>query len=679
MLPPSRALAFALLLALALPGAVAQDPFQQQDPTQELQDDPPEAPRELQCQTPVDACLPDLIPTNPRVEVQDERSPATFCTDFVNVGEGPTAAPFRILLTIDQIGIAEEQVTGAYQTGEGGANICWDSVSLVAGRHSFSVLVDAEGEIVEKNETNNQRGSNFNVLRAPKVDLRLTSLQVTPKDGGTSANQVFIVNVTNGGNEASPAAFVTLEDDMGPMTNWTTPALKPAQSVTLVFPTRPEYRSVGTFVARAVVDPSNAISELSEGNNEALTEYTVLEHPAPDYRISKVVVAGNRTEMRGVRVDVTVENVGDRASRGATLRLVNETNKTLAQGVTTSILYPDTSSVVQFYMVLHAGNHSLRLIADPNNKVAERNEVNNEWNFTIDIAESIHILDQPNLLVERVYAMPEDPRPGESVSVGALVHNVGTNKSNATTVSFSVDGKQIATAAIPSLKPDAYYSAYVPWPGGTSGTHIIEALADPSDKISELDEGDNALDLEFLITTQKPPEEEQPPPIVTPPVLVPTPPSATPTPATPTPTPKPANDAPTASRVVLGELVVSTKPVPGGVKGVVSASLRNPLLEPLGRFTVTFKVDGETVSEKLLGGILGAATIAATTGEIELPEGKHTVSAEVHIVGSSAAPLVRSSTYEEAAGEKTGVPGVGALGLLGAAAIALILRRKRDI
>lgn len=657
VLPPRRALAFALALLL-VPVAGAQEP--------EVPE--PEAPEQLDCQAPIEECFPDFIPTNPTVDASDERFPVKACTDFINIGTGPSAVPFRVLLRIDGVDVAEKQFNDVYEKGGGERAVCWSDIAVGLGRHTMQVVVDYRDEVFESNETNNARGASFFVRPRPQVDLAILDLAVFPKEAGVGQTQFFMVNVTNVGEATSNATTVDLLDENGEIVTWPLKALPPGERVSFVHPTRADIRPVGTFVVRAHVDPSDNVSELSEANNELIEDYTVLDHPAPDYVISSVNVTGNRTEMRGVRIDVVVENIGDRAVRGTTVRVLNETNATIAHGTTLSIIPSGGAGTVQFYLALRAGDHALRLVADPTRIVGERNESNNDWllNLTIDAAPVS--FDGPNLIVERVYAMPEDPRPGEMVSVGALVHNIGTNKSNATTVNFTIAGRHVGAAPVPALQPDAYYSAYVPWVGGDADTYAIVASVDPRDDIFELAEDDNALTREFLITTQRPPEEPTAPTPTTP--TVPT----TPTPTTPTPT-TPEAPVPATQRIAFGELILSTRSVPGGVKGVVSVSLRNPTIQPIGALTVEFKVDGKSLVTKLVQGIAGAGSGAVTTGEVDLPAGKHTVTAELRVVGSSEPSLVRSKEYEAEA-ESKGLPGFEAAFLAMALVLALALRRR---
>lgn len=640
--------------------------------------EPPEAPEpppEVGCDPTLgEPCLPDLIPTNPRAEASDERSPVIICTDFINLGDGPSATAFRVLLSVDGQGVGELQFSKIYERGHGETNVCWNNVQLSRGRHPFTITVDSNNDVLESREDNNVRGTRFYVGPPPQTDLELTSLVVTPREGRAAQNQLFIVNLTNTGSAASTLTTVLLEDDNGMRVEWPVPALEPGQTLTRVHATRPDLRPVGTFYVRAIVDPGDTLAERDEENNERLADYVVLDHPAPDYIVENVTVQGNHSELRGVRIDALVKNAGDRTVQGTTVWLVNDTNTVFARVGTRSLLYPMQTSTAQFILALPAGDYSFRLVADPTKLVAERNETNNDLRFNLSITPAPFELDLPNLVVERIYAMPEDPRPGEPVSVGALVHNIGTNTSNATDIEFTVDGQRIALATVPTLSPGASYSAYVPWmpKGGGGGAYTIVAEADPAFKVDEIDDGDNGLALDFLITTDRAPVD--PPPPTQPPLTPP----RDPTPTTPTPgpapvTPEPADGAPT---VIVGELIIATRDEQGQARGAISVSLRNPSMRSLGAVVVTFRVDDEVVKDILLQGIRGAATTAATTGDIELPAGTRSASAEVRVVGSNAAPVVRSIEYTQDV-EERGLPGFGATAAIAALGVALLVIRSR--
>ncbi|HUR70163.1 MAG TPA: CARDB domain-containing protein [Candidatus Thermoplasmatota archaeon] len=676
--PVPRAAAVALVALMLLPVALAQTPSA---PTPPDEDTPVgntgDQTEQFDCTQPVGQCFPDLIPSNPHAQTRDERFPIRACTDFINVGKSPTATSFHVRLDIDGIATGELQATEVYQTGQGNSEpFCWDGIQLVKGRHTLTVTIDSNDEVIESEERNNARTVVFTVAATPQVDLRMSNFTILPREGAPRQNQIFYVNVTNIGNAGSIPTTVNLTDDNGFLATFLLPALRPGQSQELAYATRPEFRPVGTFIARAVVDPLGNNTELNELNNELFAEYTVLEHPSPDFVITNVTTTGAFAEFRPIHTRVTVQNVGDQLVNGNLVYAVNETGGVVAKGSSLAVLYPNMTNTVEFDLLLRAGDHrNIRIVADPLALANERNESNNEWLLTFAIERPLVVADDPDLVVERVFAMPDDPRPGEAVSVGALVHNVGTNRSRDTTINFSLDGKPLGRASVPSLPPDARHAAYVPWVATEGGLFHLVALVDPLDDVHELDEENNLLELPFLVATRpsKPPEQTEPPPVVTPPVNTTKPPVNTTKPPTTNGTRN------TTARLALASLDVTTSPVPGGVKGILSASIRNQNVQSVGLISVTFKVDGEPIEkgEVLLQGIRGAATVSATLPDADLPEGNHTVSAEVRIVGSTFAPIVREQAYEATAGKK-GLPGFEAPLALLAVALVVLSRRRRS-
>lgn len=633
---------------------------------------PPETPEQFECTQPLGACFPDLLPTNLNHNATDERFTTSLCADFVNVGSAPTASAFRVILYVDEVATFEWTFEGPYQQGAGEHAICKHDLHLARGRHTFLFHVDALDTVVESNETNNRRGSSLIVEGEPQLDLEFTSLQVLPKIGKPNTNQHFIANVTNVGRAPSVPSYVAMMDENGPLALLPIKALAPGESTTVVHVTRTDLRPVGQFVVRARVDPGGNVSEIRETNNDALADYEVLDHPAPDLVLTNVSVVGNLTAYRGIRLDVTLENLGDRTARDVLVRLFNHTNIS-AGNATRQYLGATSISNVQFFLHLPPGTHSLKIMADPSRRIVEKNELNNVYWLNLTIEDAPLVVDLPNLVVRRVFAMPDNPTTRDQLALGALVENIGTNRSNETTLNFTLGGKQLGTRPVPALPPGASYTAYVSSEPVTAGVYSLEAHVDAMGRIAEIDNADNVLAREFdVVEPDLPPEEpvEEPAP---PPPTNQTPTPATPTPATPRPTPTPSE--PTGPRIALADLSIETRASGEKVLGIISLSLRNPNIAPLGRVTVAFTVDGNPLKEVLVSRIPGAGTVSASSGEVELPAGEHKVRAEVRIVGSNEPALTREASYAQEATQ--GVPGFGAAALLLATLVVAFATRRR--
>ncbi|MEV6171376.1 discoidin domain-containing protein [Streptomyces sp. NPDC051954] len=98
----------------------------------------------------------------------------------------------------------------------------------------------------------------------------------------------------------------------------------------------------------------------------------------------------------------------------------------------------------------------------------------------------------PDLQVTGITSAPDSPVESDAVKLTATVRNTGTDASDATDVEFQLGGKKAGTASVGALAAGA--SATVTADIGThdAGTYQISATADPSNKVIEQNEGNNA-------------------------------------------------------------------------------------------------------------------------------------------------------------------------------------------
>ena len=627
--------------------------------------------------------LPDLVSSANDAARVDETQPPHLCGHVVNLGENSLAAtPFLVELRVDDVATNATLVTERLATYQG-VNLCWTlGQPLARGWHRFTLVADSGEDLPETNETNNAaRPRAFYVYPAPQADLRVKMFDVYPRVARPGQYQVFHVELVNAGAAPALGSTVEFRDDTGVLAVHAVPALQPQETTTVTWFSDPSARPIGTYTAIVRLDAKAEVPELNEENNVATFAYEIPPRPLPDLVVVSAEVNGTLAARRGLRMDVTVANVGPRPAHLPVVRLLDG-NVTLAIATRAS-LAPGDNATFQFHFVLAAGDHVLQVVADPDGAIVEMNETNNAFPVAVTILPSGNGTagegPTPNLIVRSLTAAPDDPSPGEPVWITALVSNAGDAPANATSLAFHADGKLLGRRPVPALGPDRHATIAFSWGTHTPGDHDLRAQVDPDNAVAEADETDNDVLAYVALSAAKP---QTPPGDVT----VPERPDegAAPgeggpggaTPPTQDP-PGPADPAPPAApQVALGELSIRTAPVPGGVKGVAVVALRNTGLDPVGRMTVAFSVDGRVVKEVLVNGLAAAASAPASSGEIDLPEGTHAIKAEVRIVGSDAPAATVQGTYEAQAGER-GIPGFGVPLALLAAAVALAGRRRR--
>jgi len=673
----ARGILLALLVlapALALPGpARADDPFcdQQEQAYDAAQSNGAGA-------TPPYCRSPDLFGANLAATVTDERFPSQMCGYAANVAQdSATKSPFYVQLVLDGLPESSLQVLKLLHTGDFSDELCWNA-TLAAGWHRFSLTVDPprgdapNGDVAESDESNNVAPDRwFYVRPTPAPDLHLAAFRVSPPVGRPSTSQFMVATVANAGDAPSAPTTVAFYDDNGLVGSDGVPALQPGTQAEVFIYNDTDLRPAGNFTAMAVLDPANAtVLQCTNTLYVACAPFEILPHPAPDLAVANVTVHGSFLEHRGLLVDALVTNLGDRAAGVAQIRVYD--GAVPIANASSPNLGPGQTAHYQLYAVLGAGAHTLRVVADPDNLTVEQTRANNEWDQNLTIQGTAETAAQPDLLVERLDALPDDPSPGETVMVTALVRNAGQGASNRTTLLLRADGVLLASKDVPALPAGRSYSAVFSWGGAAEGNHTLSALVDPDRLVNESTRDDNAIQRDITIAA---PASESPPPDVTP--SPPTPPTtSTPPPGPDGGSPQQPPPEPPATLTVTN-LDVITRVDGGSVKGFVGVVVRNPNLAPVDRVSVEFRLDGKLVGDKVIPGVPGAGTATQRTDDLDLPAGKHTVSADLKILGvDSAQPIHVEKTYDVAAPARfLPAPGVALLVPL-VAALALAWRRR---
>lgn len=659
-----------LVLLLLVPLGASQTPLNP-DPTQ---------PDPLQATPP----KPDFVPGNRKVNATFETEPVEICVEVLNInGDQRTTHPaFDVTLVLDGFEEGVARIRNVISSGHS-EEVCW-TFHLDEGWHTFYWIVDSNNETNEVREDNNVAPvSGFRVDGPPMPDLIVYQLRVDPSEADEDARiQSFRAIVCNIGTAESEQAVVEFSDDSGEATlgRAFVGALSPARYISdcseAAIVTYPQDRPVGTFSAEAVVDPDDEIAERNESNNARSVAYTIAPHPLPDLTVKSLTIEGAFEERASLNLNFTVENLGDKTAGPFRIAIID--NDVIVFNTSRGGLGAGSNTTVRFFISMLAGNHTIRVMVDSDGEVAEHDETNNAEQIDVLIGgeargEEPETPQVPNLVIERIDAAPNDPRPGETVTIVAFVRNTGGKAADATLVEFTLDGQPLATGNAPALAPGRLASVQFEWPATDEGSYTIRARADAAGSVVEIDEDDNELGRTFVVVEPAPPT---PPTPTTPTPTSPTPPTQQPT--TPTPPTTPTTPTPTTDAgILVGEIGVNTRAVAGGVKGVVVASLRNPSLEPIGRMSVAFKVDGEPVKEILFDGLGGGATAPVSSGDIDLPAGAHEVAVEVSVLGTSIA--ARGTKAYDAGGGEADTPGVGVIAtLLVVAIVSLVVARRRD-
>ncbi len=291
----------------------------------------------------------------------------------------------------------------------------------------------------------------------------------------------------------------------------------------------------GSYELRVSVDKAGAIPEQDEQNNEIVVGFSVQGtelHP-----VGLEVTSSSIRQGDSVEVIATIENTGDRSLEGFSVGFfVGDvrfaTFAYRASATSDPGLEEEDRARVRGTLStedLVPGTYSLRVVADPDNRIPELDETNNQIRATITVLSPVERLAE--LYVSEVILDPASPIPaGDPVVVRTRVRNGGTMDAGRFSVAFAVvrddgtlwnagridcatgtaSGEGVQACACQTADGLARGSSKVlvytlwtsGWPEGRYALHVWADLptpAAPQGEARELDETNNEMILTFSI------------------------------------------------------------------------------------------------------------------------------------------------------------------------------------
>ena len=269
----------------------------------------------------------------------------------------------------------------------------------------------------------------------------------------------------------------------------------------------------GLYTVQVTVDPYNLISEGNEGDNVAQRTFTVTAPAAPNLVIDMSNIAFNPAAPQPgdqVTIHAVIRNDGAMAAQDVTVQVLDVTDTAavvpigISQtidllppgGVATAQVTYDTSGM--------SGDRKIKVVIDPANTVSEGNEEDNETQATLSLAEST--LPNLALTATNVGFDPENPAPGQTVTINATVFNDGDRPAEKVLVRF-IDvtsgefpiGDPLTIESIPAGGSGMVQVDYET--EGLYGDRKIEISVDPYNFIVEERESDNEVRATLSIQT----------------------------------------------------------------------------------------------------------------------------------------------------------------------------------
>ena len=330
---------------------------------------------------------------------------------------------------------------------------------------------------------------NISIPAKAKPDLIVSDIKISPTSPIAGQSATITATLKNQGN-ANAARFYLkyYVDDVYQGEDDLTLGLGQGnsndESISVIVSTS------GPHVVKVVVDPDNYIDESLENNNSRQETFTWGSPPKPDLIVSDIKISPTSPSAgQSTTITATLKNQGNASAGRFYLKYyvdgVYQGEDDLTFGLSAGSSNDEDISVT----VNTSGPHTVKVIVDPDNYIAESDDNNN-------IREEIYTWQtapKPDLIVSDINVSPTSPTAGESVTITTTLKNIGNVSAPKFYLKYYVDdvyqGEDDLTFG---LSAGSSNNEDISVTVNTSGPHVVKVVVDPDNYIDESLENNNS-------------------------------------------------------------------------------------------------------------------------------------------------------------------------------------------
>ena len=425
--------------------------------------------------------LPDLVleeiawsPQNPALG--DE---TTITMTVKNKGEGRAGAT-SVQLFVNGAGDWDKFAISELEAGESAeASFAW---TAQRGKHEFSAFVNRDESVIETEYGNNDASAQYDNTRL--ANLVVDSTTWSPRNPAAGDAVTFTAKIRNAGKADAGAFRVEFRDESGGwrLDDFVFPnGIAARSSADATFAWRAD-AAAHQFTIRA--DSTNAVDESNESDNAHRLAYN---HTRTADLFIRDIEWSPQTPTLGADVTVTVivANGGTSDAKPSVVHFVIKGPIRSTKTLEMPAIAAGDSARRSFKWTAQLGRFTFTATADATAQVPETNEGNNtlvnNYNDTV----------QPDLVVDRIEVIQDDPAAGSEVEIRALIRNAGDGDAGRFRVALHVNGNLVDSDTITRLPAgdDAWAQFSITW--NYSGRVTFAATADSEGAVSEKSESNN--------------------------------------------------------------------------------------------------------------------------------------------------------------------------------------------
>jgi parallel beta-helix repeat protein len=405
-------------------------------------------------------------------------------------------------VVVEFFGIGRTTIPLVYSGSSQVASISWTATP--AGLQRIVVMADPENVIPESNENNNVASRSIYVSpprEEPRPDLAIHSEDIVfsntnPIPGETVTIYATIHNIGIASAEDIPVVLYVDNVQIGSVC--TIPWLSPGESKTIS--TRWIASSTGTHTVEVKVDPWYSIVEASKSNNDA--SKSIYVYPSlPDLTPTSIDFSDSTPLInQSITASTNVRNLGGVDASNVPVRFYDD-DKPVGTITIPWISGKDASETVKLaFSFAKVGWHSVTVVVDPENSIAEADEGNNVMTMFVFVR-----LPSPDLALSSsdITFSNSTPANGDVITIYAEVHNNGEIDARNVVVKFYGIGR----TTIPLIPAGSSQIASISWTATPAGLQRIVVMADPNNAISESNENNNVASRNIYVSPPGPPPD----------------------------------------------------------------------------------------------------------------------------------------------------------------------------
>ena len=345
-----------------------------------------------------------------------------------------------------------------------------------AGPHTFRAVADANSDVIESDETNNEK---LVTLPIGAPDLIVQAIAWSPETATIGEQVVINVTIANQGKSRAGNSTVYLYIDGGSRLQQDIYEIDAGTAVTISFPWTGQS---GSHSIKAVADGADRIAESNEANNTKTATINPSPLALPDLIVQDIVWTPNNPALGDtVTFSVTIMNQG--TGHAGACYVAYYVDSSWLTSAYVNEMDPGSTTTMTFPWVAQAGSHVVKVAVDTDHVIKETSETNNEKSVTLSVL-------APDLVIQDITFSPVTPLPGDTVTFNVTIKNQGDIGANRSYVQFYLDGSSMGYNDVPELDAGAAVTRSFTWTA-QAGSHLVKAIVDMENQVAESNESNN--------------------------------------------------------------------------------------------------------------------------------------------------------------------------------------------